>query len=260
MSISLTSRPSTKTVLIFGGHGRTAQALTKQLVERSYTVYSLIRTASQIPEIEKLGAKPVVQDLEHASILTLQSIIDQTGATVLVWAAQGAYGVPGSAERIDHQAAIRTYFAAAASKVGKRVIVISALDVRDRSRPTPSWYGESERKGSERLWQALGPYMEAKLAADRFLVTNGKHSGLKYTIVRPAGLLDAEKAEGTVLAGRVHWDRNVSRGDVAGVMVACIENDDTENLAFDVIGGDAKITREVAKVGEQRVDCFNGYY
>lgn len=206
LTINITTRP-VETVLIFGGHGRTAQALTVQLVAQSYRVYSLIRSSSQISDIQKLGATPIVQDIEHASILDLTNIIDYTKATVLVWAAQGAYGVPGSPERIDHQAAIRTYFAAAASEVGKRVIVISALDVRDRNRPIPSWYGEYEKQASERLWQSIGPYMNAKLAADRFLVTNGKHSGLKYTIVRPAGLLDADKAEGKVFAGRVHWDR-----------------------------------------------------
>lgn len=32
------------------------------------------------------------------------------------------------------------------------------------------------------------------------------------------------------------------------------------NLAFDVIGGDAKIEKEIAYVAENREDCFNGYY
>jgi nucleoside-diphosphate-sugar epimerase len=43
-------------VLILGGHGKIAQLLTPLLLNRSWTVTSVIRTESQAPAIEALGS------------------------------------------------------------------------------------------------------------------------------------------------------------------------------------------------------------
>lgn len=60
-----------KTILILGGSGRVALCLTRLLTARGDTVHSLIRNPSQSGTLISLGAKPVVQSLEEASIADL---------------------------------------------------------------------------------------------------------------------------------------------------------------------------------------------
>lgn len=43
-------------VLLLGGHGKIAQLLTPLLLNRSWTVTSVIRKQEQVPAVEKLGA------------------------------------------------------------------------------------------------------------------------------------------------------------------------------------------------------------
>lgn len=43
-------------VLLLGGHGKIAQLMTPLLLNRSWTVTSVIRAQEQVPTIEKLGA------------------------------------------------------------------------------------------------------------------------------------------------------------------------------------------------------------
>lgn len=42
----------------------------------------------------------------------------------------------------------------------KRYIIVSALDVRDKSRPQPDWYDEKDEAMSKRVWGVIGPYLE----------------------------------------------------------------------------------------------------
>lgn len=138
-------------------------------------------------------------------------------------------------------------------------ILVSALDMRDRTKPPPPWYNDNDFARSERVWTAIGPYMRAKLAADTDLRTNNSKRGLKYTIVRPGGLLD-EPGKGTVAAGKVHLGTMVSREDVAGTVWACVKNEGTVGLAFDVVGGDTPIEEAVGEVVEKGEDTFEGFY
>lgn len=94
----------------------------------------------------------------------------------------------------------------------KRYIIISALDVRDRENcRVPDWYDEKDRGMSERVWGAIGHYMQAKFEADRDLVRENGRRGLEYTIVRPGGLRD-EEGTGRIEAGKVHFgERMIAR-------------------------------------------------
>lgn len=241
-------------ILIFGGHGKTAQALTPLLVENHHKVYSIIRNPDQIPDIKKLGAHPILQDLELATVKILTKIIKDTEANILVWAASN----PSDPESIDHQAAVRCMDAAAETDA-KRYITISALDVRDRSKKTPSWYNDEDKERSERLWKFIGKAMEAKLAADKELVSGNKKRGLSWNIIRPAGLLD-EPSAGKISAGRKHFGKGISREDVARVLSYCVDDEDISGLAFDVLGGNTDIDDALDYVAEKRVDCFQGYF
>lgn len=256
-------------VLIVGGHGQLAQQITKQLVaaksngndSATYTVHSLIRNPDQAPEIEKLGAVPVVQDLESASVSDLGATLGRVKPHVVVWAAGAGYtATPDRIDAVDHQAAVKVFDAlAAAAGCGKRLVSVSAVDVRDRAKPAPDWYDDDDAKRSELIWKSIGTFLGAKFKADRELRTGNDKRGLEYTMVRPGGLSN-EPGVGVVSAGKVHLGKMVTRTDVAGVVVACIENPSTIGLAFDVVGGEVAVKDAVKSVGESKIDTFEGYY
>lgn len=120
-------------------------------------------------------------------------------------------------------------------------------------------YNDDDIAVSNRMWNAIGVYCEAKLAADRDLVTENDSRKLDYTIVRP-GSLNTDEGIGKVAAGKVHLGKSISREDVAEVIVRCIKTPSTIGLAFDVVGGDTPIAQAIDKIGNGRVDTFEGHY
>jgi len=247
------------TALIFGGSGKVAQHLTRLLVSNSYKVHSLIRQESQLGPLSALGAHPILQSIETASVSDLVSTLQSTRPDVVIWSA-GAGGQGGATRTnaVDNEGAVKSFDACAQAGV-KRYIMVSALDNRDcEGRPVPGWYDEEDVKRSERMHQVIGAYYEAKLKADRDLVTR-RDRGLEYTIVRPGGLND-EPATGKVEAGKTHMMPTISREDVARVIYECILNDGTKGLAFDCVGGEVPVKEAVGKVAREKIETFEGFY
>ena len=247
------------TALIFGGSGKVARHLTPLLVSNSYKVHSIIRNESQSSDLKSLGAQPIVQSIETSSVADLTSTIKTTNPDVVIWAAGAGGGNPERTKTVDHEGAVKSFDATAAAGV-KRYIIVSALDVRDKeNKPVPDWYDDGDKERSEKVWGFIGPYMKAKYAADRELVTGNQKRGLEYTIVRPGGL-SQDPAKGTVAAGKVHLNSMVSREDVAAVVMRGIQEDGTKGLAFDVVGGDTPIADAVKEVADGKIDTFDGFY
>lgn len=251
----------TQTALIFGGSGKVSRHLTRLLTSASppWAVHSIIRSSTQIPSLEALGATPIVQSIEDSSISDLATTIKKVAPDVVIWAAGAGGGDPSRTDTVDRKGAIKSMDAAASAGVS-RYIIVSALDVRDRSaKEIPTWYDSNDKERSDRVWNAIGAYMKAKLDADTELVTGNSKRGLKYTIVRP-GQLTEEAGVGTVTAGRVHLGNPISREDVARTLIECIKNDGTIGMAFDVVGGDVDIKKAVEGVVSGRQDTFQGYH
>jgi len=200
--------------LIFGGSGKVARHLTRLLVKNEgHTVYSVIRNPDQKESLAALGANPIVQSIETSTTTDLTLLIQSVSPTTVVWAAGAGGGDPERTKAVDNEGAIRSMDATAAAGV-RRYIIVSALDVRDRSLAVPEWYDDADRQRSDRVWSAIGPYMAAKLAADRSLVSENERRKLDYTIVRPGGLSE-EPGVGTVSAGKIHLSPTIPREDVA---------------------------------------------
>lgn len=245
--------------IIFGGSGKVARHITRLLAAEGHTVHSIIRNPEQKSDVEQLGGKPIVESIEESSVDDMAKTITQSKATTVIWAAGAGGGNPERTRTVDNEGAIKSMDATAKAGV-KRYIIISAIDVRDRqSKPQPEWYNEADFQRSDKSWTGIKAYMEAKLAADTNLVTQNKHRGLEYTIVRPGGL-SLDPAKGTVDAGKVHLSATVPREDVAAVVIECIKNDGTKGLAFDVVGGDTKISDAISAVATGRIDTFAGRY
>ena len=254
-------------VVIFGGFGQIARHLTHLLISKKYIVYSLIRDLSQAQPLEFLGARPIIQSFSTATVSELVSTIRTCDPDVVVWAAgagANGYGAPSLHNSIDRDGAIKVMEAMAEADETpskRRFIIISALDVRDReTKPLPSWYDDNDKEISDELWNQIPAYMKAKFDADRSLVTENRRRGLRYTIVRP-NWLTADPGSGKVQAGKVSLKERVSREDVATVILACIEDEETVGLVFDVSGGgDMRIEKAVANVVRDKVNVFEGFY
>lgn len=246
-------------VLLFGGSGKVARHITRLLAAEGHNVHSIIRNPEQKPDIERLGGKPIVQSIEESSVDDMVSTIKQTNSTTVIWSAGAGGGNPERTRTVDNEGAIKSMDAT--SKAGvKRYIIVSAVDVRDRdNKPEPEWYDDGDRDRSNRVWSAIGPYMRAKFAADRSLVTENGRRGLEYTIVRPGGL-SQDPGKGTISAGKVHLNTTISREDVAKTVLEVLKNDATKGLAFDIVGGDTPIADAVAEVAKGKVDTFSGRY
>lgn len=236
-----------------------ARHLTKLLTGKGYAVHSIIRNPDQKPEIEKLGGKPIVQSIEDSSVDDLAKTISDAHANTVIWSAGAGPGNKNRTIAVDHEGAVRSMDATAKAGV-KRYIMVSAIDVRDReNKPEPEWYTQDDRYRSNNVWEAIGHYMYAKLAADRDLVTNNDRRGLEYTIVRPTKLSD-EPGEGTIEAGKVLTTEPISREDVAAVILECMKQNGTKGLAIDCVGGGIPIADAIAEVVKGKLDAFEGRY
>lgn len=252
-------------VFIVGGSGKVARHLTRILVSEEKTpVHSLIRKAEQAPELSALGATPIVQSLEDSSVSQLASAIKASAAGAVVFSAGAGGGNPERTKAVDHEGAVKTFDAAVAAGV-RRLVIVSAVDVRDReNKPVPDWYGLPENAGSkersDRQWSAIGAYMAAKYAADRDLRTRNSERKLDYTIVRPGGL-SLEPGTGKIQAGKVTLVPTIPREDVARTVVECLRpGSGTEGLAFDIVGGQTPIKSALETVVKNKIDTFEGHY
>lgn len=258
------------TTLIFGGSGKVARHLARILASEhrpAHKVYSVIRNPDQAASLEALGAEPVVQSIEDSSVDDLVATIKRTRPDYVVWSAGAGGGSAARTRAVDQDGAIKAMDALAEASraepgiVGRRFVMVSAVDVRDRSKAVPDWYGDEDRKISDKAWGSIGGYMAAKLAADASLRGENERRGLAYTIVRPGGL-SLKPGTGRVRAGKVSLAGTVPREDVARLLVAVLENEATVGLAFDVLGdgeGADDVEGAVARVAEAKEDTFEGY-
>ena len=190
-------------VVIAGGHGKIALLLERMLSERGDQAVALIRNPAHADEVEKAGAVPVVLDLEQASAGDVASVL--TGADAAVFAAGAG---PGSSaarkDTVDRAAAV--LLAQAAGQAGvRRIIQISGMGV-----------DQPPAKGTDEVWAA---YIAAKFAAEEDLRTRD----LDWTILRPGGLTDDPPAGRVRLAPPPLPRGQVSRADVAAVIVTLLD-------------------------------------
>jgi uncharacterized protein YbjT (DUF2867 family) len=200
-------------VLVAGGHGQIAQRLLRMLAERGHTGRGMIRNPDHAPDLERLGATPVVCDLEHDDP---RPHLD--GVDAIVFAAGAGPGSgPARKRTVDLGAAVKLIDAAKERGIA-RYVMVSSIGAHDPA-------GASA---------AMRPYLEAKAEADEAL----RASGLDWTIVRP-GRLTNDPGTGSVLATRsLGGSGKVPRDDVALVLLECLEAPDTIGALFELFEGD----------------------
>jgi uncharacterized protein YbjT (DUF2867 family) len=209
-------------VAIAGGHGQIALRVAEVLSRRGDQVVALIRKPEQADDVRQAGAEPAVVDLEHASEADVAQVI--TGADAVVFAAGAGPGSgPARKETMDYGGAVR--LAAAAQQAGvRRYVIISSMGA------------DPDASGDD----TFSVYLRAKGRADDAV----RASGLDATVVRPGGLTN-DPGTGRVRLGERLPRGQVSRDDVAAVLVAVLDTPGSIGRSFDVIGGETPITEAV---------------
>lgn len=208
-------------VLVAGGHGQIARHLLRLLAEHGHHGRGLIRNPDHAPDLERLGAVPVLCDLEH------DDPEPQIGAAEAIVFAAGAG--PGSGpERkrtVDYGGAVKLIEAAEALGV-RRYLMVSSMGAGDPASAP----------------EAMRPYQQAKHDADEALAA----SGLDWTIVRPGGLTDTPGSGRVALAERLGASGQVPREDVALVLLESLERAGTVRRTFEVLEGDVPVREALA--------------
>ncbi|MGH2986064.1 MAG: SDR family oxidoreductase, partial [Solirubrobacterales bacterium] len=186
-------------VLVVGGHGKIALRLLRLLAERGDVARGLIRNPDHARDLERVGAEPVIWDLEATDDISAQ--VDGSDAVVFA-AGAGPGSGPERKRTVDLGGATKLIAACTATGVA-RYLMVSAMGVG--------------RPGS--VPPQMQPYYEAKREADEAV----RDSALEYTIVRPGRLTD-EPGTGLVAVGAPLTDSGaVTRDDVAATLLACLD-------------------------------------
>jgi uncharacterized protein YbjT (DUF2867 family) len=208
-------------VLVAGGHGQIALHLLRMLAEQGHHARGLIRNPDHAPDLEAVGAVPVLCDLEHDDpephVGTADAIVFAAGAG------------PGSgAERkrtMDYGGAVKLI--AAAEPLGvRRYVMVSSMGA-----------GDPESASDE-----MRPYQQAKHDADRELM----RSSLDWTVVRPGRLTNAPGSGRVDLAQRLGRFGEIPREDVALVLLESLGSERTVHRAFEVLGGNVPVAEAIA--------------
>ncbi|MEO5853109.1 MAG: NAD(P)H-binding protein [Nocardioides sp.] len=207
-------------IAVVGGRGQVARLLHPLLVAAGHTPVALVRTESYRAELEALGAEVRLLDLEQQDADAYAAAFE--GCAAVVFAAGG--GGDGNLERkrtVDLEGSTKSI--EAAEKAGiRRFVQISSIGVDDA-------LGDDV----EPVWAA---YVEAKRDADAAL----RASQLAWTIIRPGRLTD-DPATGLVALGPDLARGDITRGDVAAVVAAVVDDDATVGHQWVLVAGDHQV-------------------
>lgn len=192
-------------IIVIGAHGKVALLATPLLVESGHRVTGVIRNPDHAAEVAATGAEPEVTDVETVDDAGMRALLD--GHDVVVWSAGAGGGNPARTRAVDHQAAVASMDAA--QTVGaRRYVMVSYLGSRPDHGVPPD--------------HSFFPYAEAKAAADAHL----RSTALDWTILGP-GALTLDDGTGRVEIAAAPQESSVPRADVAGMIAAVVDRDDT---------------------------------
>lgn len=185
-------------ILLIGGHGHVARALTPMLTDAGHTVTAVIRDPGQVAALTAPGVTPVVSDIATLDIAGFAELI--TGHDAVIWSAGAGGGNPDRTRAVDLDAAVYSMQGALRAGVRRYVMV--------------SWAGSRLAHGVPQS-QPFFHYAQAKTIADAVL----RDSGLDYTVIAPGPLTHDEATGGYGPAGD---GENVPRADVAALTAAAL--------------------------------------
>lgn len=209
-------------VLVAGSHGKTGMQIVTLLLENDHHVTAMVKEQDQLSEMQKLGAKPILANLETDVGFATEGI-----DAVIFAAGSGPHTGPDKTVTVDQEGAIKLIEACERNAV-ERFIMLSAMGV------------DNPEEGPEKIQH----YLKAKQKADERL----KKSSLNYTIIRPGRLTNDEES-GTIEASEhLTGKGEISRADVALTIVESLNNENTYRKIIDIFNGDKKIAEALKEV------------
>lgn len=211
--------------LVIGANGQIGRHIVELLKNNSeHSVTAMVRKQEQVQKFEEQGVETVLADLED-SVEKIAKAAEGFDAVIFT-AGSGGHTGADKTILIDLDGAVKSVEAAEKAGV-KRFVIVSAIGANNR----------------EKWGDKIKHYYVAKHYADKAV----EASGLTYTIVRPGGLLN-EEGTGKVTAASEVERGSIPREDVANVVVASLEEENTFNKGFDLISGDTPIEDAVKSV------------
>ena len=208
-------------VLVAGGHGQIARHLLRHLAQQGHHARGLIRNPDHAADLEADGAVPVLCDLEHDDPRPHLGAAD----AIVFAAGAGPGSGPERKRTVDYGGAVKLIEAAEELGV-RRYLIVSSMGAGDPASAS----------------EAMRVYQQAKHDADEALAG----SSLDWTIVRPGRLTDAPAAGTVGVAESLGRSGEVTREDVALVLLECLGADNTIGRTFELLEGDDPVREAVA--------------
>ncbi|WP_156289310.1 SDR family oxidoreductase [Oceanobacillus salinisoli] len=214
-------------VLVVGANGQIGKHLVSFIQDSdSLEAKAMIRKQEQADFFENLGADTAVVDLEQ-DIDAIAKAAEGVDAIVFT-AGSGPHTGKDKTIMVDLDGAVKTVEAAKAAGV-KRFVMISSFDTR--------------REAIQAAPESFAPYVAAKHYADKWL----KGTDLDYTIIHP-GILTNDKGTAQVNAGVEVERGEIPREDVARVVVASLENENTIGKEFQLVAGSVPVKEAIRSI------------
>jgi uncharacterized protein YbjT (DUF2867 family) len=209
---------------VFGATGATGRLVVKGLLASGDEVVAVGRNTRRLRELKALGAATVALDLMVATVQQLTAVLEGCDGVVFLAGSTD----PSKVLAVDRDGSIRTV-AAAELAGADRFVQVSSIGAGDRIPP-------------EIDTAQFAPYYVAKRAADEHL----RASSLQWTIIEPGWLVDQPPAGAITLGPTRVPMGEISRADVADVLVHVVHDGRSVGHQWQLVGGSTPIARAVA--------------
>ena len=216
-----------KTILVAGANGKTGREIIEILKGTpGYKPLAMIRKEEQKATFDLMEVGTILADLEG----DLREAA-QKADKIIFAAGSGGHTPPEKTIDVDQNGAINLIDQAKAAGV-KKFVMLSSMGTGD------------PENGPEDLQH----YLKAKKIADDHL----KACFMEYSIVRPGYLTTGEKTNKIKAKENFKEFGEISRKDVAQVLVDCLEDGIAQNRAFEILSGDLGIEFALREIPNNR--------
>ncbi|MBB5175100.1 uncharacterized protein YbjT (DUF2867 family) [Texcoconibacillus texcoconensis] len=211
-------------ILVVGANGQIGKHLVSFIQNHDQLeAKAVIRNEKQESFFKDLGAETAVIDLE-GDVESIANAAEDVDAIVFT-AGSGPHTGKDKTILVDLDGAVKTIEAAKMAGVN-RYIMISSFD--------------TTRQAIQDAPRSFAPYVAAKHYADEWL----KGTDLDHTIIHP-GALTNDEGTGQIAAAPEVERGEVPREDVASVIVACLEKEETIGKEFQLVKGDQSVQETI---------------
>lgn len=210
-----------KSVLVIGASGQIGKMVVQKLLDQNYRVRALVRDANKLGGMNHPNLDIFEKDLESDFFQAFQGM-----DSVVFTAGSGGNTGADKTLLIDLWAARNAVEYAVRANLS-HFIMVSTIGADD----------------PDAINSELKPYLVAKHMADEHLMS----AAIRHTIIRPGTLKDSP-ATGQVTSKRPDSRdaMQITREDVADMVVLVSDNDDTTNRVFELFQGDQSLEEVLA--------------